>query len=388
MTDLRTGRFAAHGLLNEPPDSVREVLGHQAADELSPRTSNWLHRETYRAQGQAVAMNLCDAMTSTVDPTGLLYDGAPPASLTVNAAVYDYVGDYYLISTDDATNRAVRLSGDSGLTTSEAYTAAGTAIDTLAIVPGSWVFGSIDGSNWVSSASPYTSWTTVSAATFTPANMGAGFVVSTLDGVESLLVGGFTGGTAYLAHTPVATRPTVAGDWTELTPATLSHIYGIATDGALNVIAGSIGGVTPTIAYAGIADGGLTGDWTTVTVGTGSYVRDVTHDGEKFVCVDDNGDVHYSFDAATWTQTGVAGAAGTQYFLASDPSTGFLVSYRPTSATTPLYVSRDGVAWIQATANSTITAVGGLQGRWGFDTRKGRLFAGDGATVAGLRATG
>ena len=142
-TDLRTGRFAAHGLTNIPPDTVREVLGHRASDTVQGSVLNWLHRETYVAQGQAVAMNLCDAMTGTLDPPGLLYDGSPPAALDVSAAAYDPVGDLHLLAVHDGTNYSVRLSDDGLLSTSEALAAAaGIRIEGLAIVPGEWVFAS------------------------------------------------------------------------------------------------------------------------------------------------------------------------------------------------------------------------------------------------------
>jgi hypothetical protein len=341
------------------------------------------------AQGQATAMNLCEAMTYTLDPVGLLYDGSPPAALDVSAAVYDPVGDIHLLAMFDGSNYSIRVSTDNMLTTTEVLApAAGIRIDSLAIVPGGWVFADRNASNWLSSAYPYTSWTTVSvSATFTSNDAAEGHCVATLDGVESMLMVGNHLGTAYLAHTPTATRPTISGDWTELTPATMTHAYGIATDGTINVIAGALGG-NPTIAYAGIADGGLSGDWTTVTVGTGSYVWDVVHDGEKFVCVDDNGDAHYSFDGATWVQTGSAGASGNRYSMATDPSTGFLVAYDGLGAGAGrIVVSRDGVAWYEAAAASGLD-VTGTSGRYGFDTRRGRLFAGNAATVAALRTTG
>jgi hypothetical protein len=388
VTDLRTGEFATDGVLNEPPSSVLKSLGWQAADIADGRVLNWLHRETHRAQGTAAAMSAAQAMSKTSTAPGALYDGSPPAALSVSAAVWDPTDDTYLIATDDTTNVSVRLSSDGGLTTTEGLASvASSRIDGLALVKGSWVFARVDASNWFSSSSPYTSWTTVSAATFSSGNLGIAWCETVVEGTAALLIGGFTAGTAYIAYTPAATRPTVAGDWTELTPATMSHVFGIATDGKVNVLAGSVGSTTPTIAYAGIADGGLSGDWTTVTIGGGSFMRDVVYDGEKFVAIDDAGSAFFSYDGVAWTASSTAGAASQQYFLATDPSTGFVASYRLTGGSGEIYASRDGTSFASVNASSGLD-VSGDYGRWGFDAKRHRFFAGDGATVASLEVTG
>jgi hypothetical protein len=370
--------FATSGDNEEEPSAAKKASGWTDGEEPAAEYLNWIQRRAYESAKSSIA--LAQANVAGYHTALALAHGAtaPGSTYTVEVALWD--DDVIVLGCDhDGTDYQIVSSEDGGLSfTDRSGPTAGTAPVLGAISPQRYAVIVISASLWLHAPYPYTSWSTVSASTFTSTTLRRMGLLP-IDGEMSVvLTGDGTATNCYIEYTPADTEPTAAGSWTTLniTGSSTFDFYGMDYNDDYIAIAAA-GSSAARVYYAATGTGGLAGDWSNVATGGGSVLYDIAWTGSRWVGLAASGSIRLSDDILTWTAGATIGTSCRH--LICDKETGFL--YAHGDNTEGIWVSRDeGLTWAEAITGGSNTMSAGGQ-RMGYDAKRRYLFGGDGSAI-------